>query len=151
MSRLRLVLRLTTHLAAASALVLAVGGSAHAATIMINNGLAPPNPENVIDAADDYSGDEVYVRNVGCPPGWPAVFPYDPCPSPGAATEVEVASGGQVGGSGDWVYLSDSSTITVNGGTVGALVAQDSSTVTTNGGTVSADLRDSSTELAPVS
>jgi hypothetical protein len=56
-----------THLAAASTLFLTLGTAAHAAPIVINNGLAPPNPENVIDAADDYSGDEVCVAR--CPAG----------------------------------------------------------------------------------
>ena len=65
-----LVLRLTTHLTVALALILTMGAPAHAVPIMISNGLAPPNPTNVINDAT-YSGDfEVYVRNVGCPPGW---------------------------------------------------------------------------------
>jgi len=101
--------------------------------IMINNGLAPPNPENVIDAADDYSSnDDVYVRNVGCPPGWPSGNPRDPCPSPGGPTEVEFASEGYVDG---YVYALESSSITMNGGAVDAtLDARDSSTVTMNHG-----------------
>ena len=75
MSRHTLVLRLTAHLAAVSALILTMGAPAHAVPIMINNGSAPPNminngsappnPENVIDGADNYlnrpgfSGDSV--------------------------------------------------------------------------------------------
>jgi hypothetical protein len=93
-----------------------MGAPAQAIPVMINNGLAPPNPENVTDGADDYSDDVVYVRNVGCPPGWPAAFPDDPYPPPGAATEVGVVSGGTA------IYLRayDSSTVTMSGGTVGA-------------------------------
>jgi hypothetical protein len=83
---------------------------------VINNGSAPPNAENVIDGADDYTGDQVYVRNVGCPTGWPAVAPGGSCPSPGAATEVEVVSGGSVG---DDLRVYESSTVTMSGGTVG--------------------------------
>ena len=81
MSRLRLVPRLITHLTAVSALILTMGAPARAVPIMINNGLAPPDPANVIDDAT-YSDDSVYVRNVGCPPGWPAVLPLTSCPSP---------------------------------------------------------------------
>jgi len=100
---------------------------------MINNGLTPPNPENVIDGADNYSGDDVYVRNVGCPPGWPAVFPDDPCPSPGAATEVEIVSGGTMEGV---LCPFDSSTVTMSGGTVASMSAWDSSNIKMSGGMV---------------
>ena len=102
---------------------------ASAADIVINNGLAPPNPANVVDDAT-YSGDDVYVRNVGCPPA--AGDPWDPCPSPGAATEVQVVVGGVVA---DLSAL-DSSTVTLSGGTVASLSASGSSTVTVSGGTV---------------
>ena len=95
MSRLRLAPRrvavLATHLIAASALILVIGESAQAATIMINNGLAPPNPANVIDD-DTYYWYDVHVRNVECPPGWPAGNADDPCPFPGAPTEVAVVN-----------------------------------------------------------
>ena len=64
---------LRSLLAASAALVLtlAAGGSAQGASILINNGLAPPNPENVIDDLTYYDDDSVYVRNVGCPPAGP--------------------------------------------------------------------------------
>jgi hypothetical protein len=107
--------------------------AASAAAIVINNGLAPPNPANVIsDAAYQYDG--FIIRNVGCPPGWPASGdPWDPCPSPGAATEVELADGGEVGG----LDPHDSSTVTISGGRVNmAMFASDSSTITMTGGTV---------------
>ena len=64
-------------------------------SLMINNGLAPPNTANVIDY--EIPEDGAYVRNVGCPPGWPAGDPDDPCPSPGDPTEVSLADGGSVG------------------------------------------------------
>jgi hypothetical protein len=103
---------------------------------VINNGLAPPNPENVINDAT-YSGDMVYVRNVGCPPGWPGVPPGvytgGPCPEPwGQATEVLLTDGGSVGSLGMGVY--DSSIITINGGTTVYVGARESSTVTMTGG-----------------
>ena len=99
---------------------------------MINNGSTPPNPGNVIDH-ETYQEDIVYVRNVGCPPGWPAGSGSDPCPSPGGATEVEAASGARVYNL--WAY--DSSTITMSGGRVqDALAGDGSSTVTMSGGEV---------------
>ena len=110
---------------------------AHAVPFVINNGLAPPNPANVIDDAT-YSGDYVYVRNVGCPPGWPAGGPDDPCPSPDGATEVEVVSGGEV----YTLRAYDSSTVTMSGGLVrGRLYANDSSAVTMSGGSMSSSSR----------
>jgi hypothetical protein len=63
---------------------------------VIKNGLAPPNSDNVISTAA-YDDDYVYVRNAGCPPGWPSSGnAWDDCPSPGARTEVEVVDGGRV-------------------------------------------------------
>jgi hypothetical protein len=123
MPRLTLVLRfivLTAHLTAALALILTMGAPAHAVPIMINNGSAPPNAENVIDGADDYSGDSVHVRNIGCPRGWPTGNLDDagnPCPSPGTPTHVAVKDGARLVEL--WSY--DSSTVTMSGGTVGCL------------------------------
>ena len=92
---------------------------------VINNGLAPPNPENVINDAT-YASDAVYVRNVGCPPEWPASSnARTPCPSPGAPTEAALVNGGDVGGLG----VFDTSTVTMSGGASGYLYAYDSSTV----------------------
>jgi hypothetical protein len=97
MSRLTLVFLFTTLLAATSALILTMGAAAHAIPIVINNGLAPPHPANVINDAS-YSGDfDVYVRNVGCPPAWPSGGADWACPSPGAPTEVALVQGGAVG------------------------------------------------------
>jgi hypothetical protein len=119
-----------SQVAAACAVILAVAGQAEAADIVINNGLAPPNPVNVIDDHSYYS-DDVYVRNAGCPP-FGALNPWDPCPSPGVQTEVEVAEGG------DLYYLSvwDSSIITGTGGSVFDLQAHGFSTVSTDGGQI---------------
>ena len=65
-----------------------------AADIMIHNGFAPPVAPNVIDHAS-WASDDVWVRNVGCPPSWGGgAGPGDPCPSPGALTTVAVESGG---------------------------------------------------------
>jgi hypothetical protein len=113
-------------------LILTISDVAQADTILIDNGLAPPTPLNVIDAADDYLDDHVYVRNVGCPPGWPGSSADDPCPSPGAATEVEVAGDGYV----DYLSSYDTSTVTMNGGTVTEWSTYDSSTITMNNGVV---------------
>ena len=108
------------------------GGTAHAAYIFINNGLAPPNPANVIDDGT-YSGDFILVRNVGCTtPG----LVNDPCPSYGDPTDVELTIGGAV----KYLYPRDTSTVTMNGGTVDSLWAQDFSTITMNGGTVAWDM-----------
>jgi len=119
---------------------------------VINNGLGPPEPENVIDDATYYDAN-VTVRNVGCPPGWPSGNPGDPCPSPGGPTEVEVVEGGgsevhnlrvfessSVAVSGGYIHFleaRDSAIVTMTGGAVGgALYLYDSSTVTMSGGTV---------------
>jgi len=109
-----------------SALILATGGSAHADLIVINNGLAPPNATNVIDAADDFTGDDIRVVNVGCD------FTIDPCPSPGAATHVEVVEGGVVG----WIGVFETSAITMSGGSVDELRAYGSSNITLTDGAV---------------
>jgi hypothetical protein len=132
MFRLRLALRvavLTTHLVAASALVLALAGPAHAGNILINNGLAPPNPTNVIDD-DRYSNDSVYARNGGC--GTPE-SPWFPCSFPGTPTELELTAGGTTNG----VILGDTSSITVTGGYAGTLHAHPNGPATMPSPTIS--------------
>ncbi len=100
---------------------------AHAGSIMINDGTY-----HVIDDAA-YSDDTVYVRNYGCPAGWPATSPADPCPSPGDPTEVRVAAGGRVGA----LDAHDSSTVTMSGGTaIWQLAAYDFSTIVMSDGDV---------------
>lgn len=153
-----------TLLIAIVGLVVAAPGGASAAVCgaspyewhcVINNGLAPPNSENVIDDGT-HSDEWIFVRNVGCPPGWPGgAYAFDECASPGAPTVVELTGSGVV-----W-YLDayDSSTVTMNGGQVeelgtwnssiltisagavnGNLYADNSSTVTVVGGMVNGDL-----------
>jgi hypothetical protein len=110
---------------------------------LINNGLAPPNPANVIDDVD--SGSTVYVRNVGCPPGWgePEVGPEDPCPSPGALTRVAFVEGGVRSG----LVTKDSSALTITGGTLSnSLHVNDLCAATmTDGSALAAHIRQSST------
>jgi sulfatase modifying factor 1 len=114
----------------ALALVVVMGVAARgvADTIVINNGLAPPNPDNVIDAGNSYPGDWVYVQNVGCD----ATVEY-PCPLPwGDATSVELVEGGEVLS----LFTYETSTVTVSGGSLSYLQARDSSIVTLSGGSV---------------
>ena len=81
MSRIRLAISL---LALALVLV-ALAAPAGAITIVINNGLAPPNPANVIDSLSD---DDVLVQNVGC-----NSTVQSPCPMPwGDPTSVDLVS-----------------------------------------------------------
>jgi cysteine-rich repeat protein len=115
---------------------------------VINNGLAPPYPVNVIDDAA-YSGDTVFVRNVGCPPHWggPGVNAYDPCPNPGGPTEVDVVDGGAV----LRLLAYDSSTVTISAGQMAFLAAADSSTVSMSGGVVTVNLVVGSTSTVTMS
>jgi hypothetical protein len=62
-------------------------GPAPGATVVINNGFAPPNPVNVVDG--EFVGDDVYVQNVGCD-----LTVQDPCASPGGPTTVTFLGGG---------------------------------------------------------
>lgn len=95
------------HLALALACLLALPPTTPAqAVTLIANGLAPPNPENVIVGATDSQG--FHVRNEGC--GTP--FANSPCAAPGAATS---ASLDQVIGS-VVVWDSSSATVTASGG-----------------------------------
>jgi len=145
MFRIRLALRRaipSVQVAAVWLLVLAVAGPTNSATILINNGLDCSNPANVVED-DTYLGDEdsVHVRNVGCPPGWPAGNPDDLCPSPGVATEVCVEEGGEL----NELHAYDSSIITTTGGWVRDLFAYDAATVRMNGGSMDVYAYDSAT------
>lgn len=116
-------------------------GAATAQQVVINNGLAPPTAENVIDAADAYGSHDVFVRNVGCG----VIFPYDaPCAAPGAATQVVLVPGGLVGFA---LLVYDSSSIAVSGGLAGNLRAHDSASVSITGGSVgnTLEINDSAT------
>jgi hypothetical protein len=106
-------------------LLLASSVAAQAESFLINNGLAPPTPSNVIDDAR-YLDDSVLVRNVGC--GTPHF--NSPCLEPGAPTEVELADGGDLFGLSAW----DSSSVTLSGGHVFAANGTGTSSVTINGG-----------------
>jgi hypothetical protein len=117
-----------TLLIAMVGLLVAGAGVPSSAAIVINNGLAPPNPNNVIDDMA-YWPEPVCVRNVDC--GIPD--PIDPCLTPGDATEVEVTDGGAVAS----LYVLDSSSVTMSAGVVaGSLVAFGSSNVSMRGGEV---------------
>ena len=103
------------HLATACALILGAGEAAHAA-IIIDNGLDCSNPGNVID---QNTGDGVEVYDA---PG-------------GAPTQVCIVDGGSLG-VGD-LGIFDSSSVMMNGGSVGdAVTAHDLSTFTMSGGSV---------------
>ena len=63
---------------------------ASADRVVINNGLAPPIPDNVLDDAT-YADDGVYIRNVGC--GNSQAWAH--CADPGDPTASEMLEGGQ--------------------------------------------------------
>jgi len=110
---------------------LTLGGvqPATAVTILINNGLAPPNPENVID---DFlvmgTFDLVKVRNAGCgaAPGL--------CTAPGAPTTVAIVDGGVAAN----VLADGSSHVDMQGGDVYGLflAASGSASISMTGGNV---------------
>jgi hypothetical protein len=107
-------------------------GTSPSQGILIANGLAPPNPANVIDASNSFPGTEpVRVQNVGCD------FDTDfgNCDSPGAPTTVAVVEGAVVGGE---LSVHETSRIDLSGGTVaGPLLAFGDATLTISGGLVS--------------
>jgi hypothetical protein len=84
------------------AAALALFADAPAGAILINNGLAPPDPANVVTA--NAPAESLLVRNVGCDTG--------PCPLPGASTTVELASGAVI----DFASVFDSSLLQMTGG-----------------------------------
>jgi len=106
-------------------LLLAFPVAAGAEDFLINNGLAPPAPSNVIDDARYLDGG-AFVRNVGCG----APYFNSPCAAPGAATEVELVEGGDLFRLSAW----DSSAITVSGGYVFVASGNDTASVTIEGG-----------------
>jgi hypothetical protein len=115
-------------------LVLLIGVAAPAAAdtiTIINNGLAPPNPANVIDSPN---GGDVYVQNVGCD----ATVEWA-CPMPwGDPTSVELVAGGSVG---SFLVAFESSGVTMSNGSAGqSLLAYDSSSITMSGGSAAGDL-----------
>jgi hypothetical protein len=117
----------------ASSLAMGVAVPVVADEIVIHNGLAPPNPANVIDSDDSFSNDFVLVQNVGCD-----ATVQDPCPMPwGDPTSVELVDGGSVFN----LDAYESSTVTMSGGEVhGGLGARDVSHVELEGGSVAGHL-----------
>jgi len=104
--------------------------------IIIANGLAPPHPENVIDADDAYDLSDgvgaVYVRNVGCDANETGF-----CANPGPPTTVELVDGGSVWG----LDVLDTSLLRILGGVVNEeLVALGNSTLEISGGSVASHL-----------
>jgi hypothetical protein len=118
--------------------------AANATPLVINNGLAPPNPANVIDASNSFPNDSLYIRNVGCDGTTEAK-----CPSPGDPTTVELVTGGSVGtpgsggpsGSGQ-VSVFETSIFTMSDGFIRfGIEAWDSSEIIISGGTIVTDVR----------
>ena len=80
MRLLRLVLRF-------SAWLILSATPTHDLEAMVNNGLAPPNPENVYDPPFRAFFDWLFVRNAGCAPDWPTnPDPHVASPTPGPST-----------------------------------------------------------------
>jgi len=124
----RKLIRLAFCLSCFGPLLAASAPVAHATDILINNGLAPPNPANVIDHSA-YQSDRVFVRNVACG----ELDPWGLCASPGEETSVAIRDGAEAW----YLFAHDTSSITMSGGTVtGNLEAHGSSLVTMSGGTV---------------
>ena len=134
-----------TLLTAIVGLLVAAPGGASAAVCgdppyqwhcVINNGSAPPNPENVIDDGT-HSDDWIFVRNVGCPPVWPTGgYAFDECPAPGAPSAVALTGGGVV----KYLDVWDSSSVTMSGGAVEELGAWNVAALTMSAGAVNGDL-----------
>ena len=122
---------LTGHLLVALGAVLATANSAHATSLLLNNGLAPPNAANVIDgAALNGVVDNLIVHDEGC-----ALSPYGSvCANPGSPTTLAITTGGVVVNTS--VY--GNSHIDMLGGDVfGAfLAAAESASILMSGGTV---------------
>jgi hypothetical protein len=116
------------HLAYA-VLLLLTAAPAMALDFVINNGLAPPNPTNVIN--DGTYGDAnsvLYVRNVGCGDTDPS---ETPCASPGAPTTVALETGASV----ETLFARDTSIILMTGGNIaGFFEARDAATIFMSGG-----------------
>lgn len=122
------------------------GSDAHAAPVqlVIHNGLAPPDPANVIDADYDPFLFDVFVRNVGCG----NEFPFDgPCPAPGAPTAVALVEGGVVE---NRLEVYDTSALDVSGGSALLLRARGHSTLSMRGGTITNTLEVAESAFASI-
>jgi hypothetical protein len=118
---------------ALAVLLLSAAAPAMALDFVINNGLAPPNPTNVInDGTYAAGGSALYVRNVGCGGTDPS---ETPCASPGAPTTVALETGAIV----ETLYARDTSIILMTEGDIpGFFVAFDAATIFMSGGFPSA-------------
>jgi hypothetical protein len=65
--------------------------AAPSGALVINNGLAPPNPANILDSTNASATQTVIVTNAGCIGALPPVI----CNQPGAATTVALVDGGE--------------------------------------------------------
>jgi hypothetical protein len=124
------MLSVTRNLGIALALLAMASAPAWAVDVVINNGAA-----NLLSDAT-HAGDVVYLRNVGCPPAWPAGAADDACPSPGAATEAEAVAGASVQG----IEVLDSSSYSMNGGSTGPVALRGTATATLLAGTIAGSL-----------
>jgi hypothetical protein len=102
------------------------GGPVSADNVFLSNGLAPPNPDNVIADAT-FVADVVWVRDLGC-----AIADFTLCPTFGTPTTARLEDGGVV----DFLYVLDTSNLFVIGGTTNTLSSYVSASITMTGGTV---------------
>lgn len=99
-----------------------------AADVVVNNGGLPPAAANVFDDGT-YAGDQIWVRNMGCPPAWPSGTAWSYCGSPGSPTVAKLASGG----SAAYLQPLDSSEVIASGGSALGIIGDDSSRTSVNG------------------
>ena len=121
--------------------------STPAGLALVNNGLAPPEPENVVDYPNNPSL-IVDVRNLGCPDD--LSDPIGPCDVAGVPTFLEVVTGGSVDqlrvfdtsrgtvedGRVEALELFDAARGRIAGGAVPSLTTTESSDVAVSGGTI---------------
>jgi len=102
-----------------------LASSAEAIVIVVNNGLAPPDPANVFDASDGLlASDQFYVTNVGCD--------QFGCTAVGAPTSASFEGGITTG----FVAAQGSSSVAINGATVASVSASGTSQATINAGLI---------------
>jgi hypothetical protein len=134
-------------------LAIAIPSRADATIVVINNGLAPPNPANVVDAANSFPSDELWIQNAGCD-----ATVQHPCSGPGEPTTVEMVDGGQIGkpvdspsGAGP-LEVFQSSTFIMSGGFIRSnAAANESSTILMSGGFIAEDIRTGHSSVAVMS
>jgi hypothetical protein len=99
-------MRNSSVLGVLAALALLLVPTTPALALVINNGLSPDDPANVIDSV---VGEDVWVRNLGCPQ----------CGGldPDQATGVEVVAGAELGD----LYVRENSHVGIRGGSLGAI------------------------------